>query len=215
MVWAHGAPDMHVRGTAIKQAFETTLNRTCLWVCYTNTKNNNLRVWCVQRGFAKLTGSSVNNSFSFFLHSRVYNPQKVVTLLYRKSYLWSGFSFFLLRLKVRWHCHFTLGLWKQRRRKSIRYDLVPILSCNGKIQSPLLVTSSKAISQWNPKLVYRLLLLSLRCRRIERHGCQQLETSRLISLSQECRGLTGGCSRASDLTKHRLKRHAWPERHLS
>lgn len=40
----------------------------------------------------------------------------------------------------------------KRRRKSIRYDLVPILSYNGKIQSPLLVTSSKAISQWNPKL---------------------------------------------------------------
>lgn len=46
-------------------------------------------------------------------------------------------------------------------------------------------------------------------------GTWQLEESGLISLSQECRGLTMEGASARDLTTHRQNWHVQPERHLS
>lgn len=117
-------------------------------------------------------------------------------------------------LKVWWNHRSTLWLDFYPLGKKGRIKWFSVHFCGYSSRTQSLFWSS--IRQWNTKLMDRTRSsLSLHCRRIQRPGSQQLEESGPISLSQECRGLTTEGAWARDLTKHRQKWHAQPERHLS
>ncbi len=169
-----------------------------------------LKAYWQQRQHCFFPFSSAQN----LLPTESSNGPHLLTPVYRNSYHWSGFPFFLLRLKVRWNhhssplCDWTFIPWRKKKGR-IKWSSVHFVTIVAE-HNPRHITSS--ISQWNTKLMHRMRSsFSLHCR----PGSQQLEESRAISLSQECRGLTMEAAWARDLTKDRQKRHAQPERHLS
>lgn len=101
---------------------------------------------------------------------------------------WLYFLPFKVKGQTKPPLHSVTGLLspgnKNKTRKAIRCDVVSIfVNIAAKRISALVTFSSSKRSD-------RLRLLSLHCRRIERVGSQQLEESRAILLSEECRGLT-------------------------